>query len=212
MKLYPILLNIEDRLIIVIGGGEVAYRKVKDLLLAGAIVRIISPHFINEIQELKRTESNRIELYNREYQHGDLEGARLVYTSTDKEDVNKAVFREAEELGIFINSVDDPPNCSFYVPSSIRRGDLILAVSTCGASPAMAAKLRREFQKNIPENIEEILEALREARSILQNYDHLSSRERGGILKDIVNNNNLLLELTCEYNNGELEEFISNLI
>ena len=212
MKLYPILLNIEDRLVIVIGGGEVAFRKVKDLLEAGAIVRIISPDFDSRIKELKKADSSMIDLLYRKYQHGDLDGARLVYTSTDKEDVNRAVFREAEERGIFVNSVDDPPNCSFYVPSSIKRGDLILAVSTCGASPAMAARLRREFQKEIPENIEEIMDALREARSLLRNFDHLNTRDRGNILKDVVNNDDLLLELSRHYKSGQLDLFIKNLV
>ncbi len=212
MKLYPIFFNIENRLAIVIGGGEVGYRKVKDLIDADARIKIISPEIHNGIKELKNKNINRVDIIQREYQYGDIEGASLVYSSTNDTKTNRKVFEEAEEKGIFINSVDDPENCSFYVPSLVRKGDMILAVSTSGASPAMAAKLRRILEKSIPTDIEDILASLQEARSILKNLNNLTSSDRGKILKKIVNDDNLLSQLISNSKNGQIEEFIKSLL
>lgn len=148
MKYYPILLNIKDKLVAVIGGGEVALRKIKDLLDAEARIRVISPDMHEKILELADIHSNRMELVAREYKKGDLDGAGLAFSATNIGSVNKLVFEEAEDRNIFLNTVDDPPNCSFIIPSQVRRGDLILSLSTSGASPAMAARLRREIEKH----------------------------------------------------------------
>ncbi len=208
MNLYPIFFNIENRLAVVIGGGEVAYRKACDLLDAGAKVRIVAPEIHKEIEEIKNKNSEKIKIIKREYIFGDIEGASLVYSATDDQDVNKSVYEEATGRGIFINSVDDPENCSFYVPSLVRRGDLILAVSTSGASPAMAAKLRRIIEKCIPSDIEDILDSLREARLILYEFNNLTSSDRGSILKKIVNDDKLLSDLIKHREKGQIKKFL----
>jgi precorrin-2 dehydrogenase/sirohydrochlorin ferrochelatase len=212
MKLYPVFLNIEGRLAVVVGGGEVAYRKIKDLAESGARIRIIAPVLHKGIIEFAGKNCNVVEIIEREYQNGDIEDAFIVFSSTDDPELNQRIFQEADTRGIFVNAVDDPANCTFFVPSQTRRGDLLLAVSTSGASPAMAARLRRIFEEHIPDNIEEILDSLREARIILQNNANLSSSERGVILKRIANDDEMLSKLTEYHKEKKIEEFLNSII
>lgn len=210
MNLYPVMMNLENRLTVVIGGGSVAARKISDLFEAGAVVRVISPEFVPEIIEMNRMNPHRIELVQREYIKGDLHGAVLVFSATDKRDVNSAVYAEAEGMGILVNAVDDPPNCSFYVPSFVRRGDLIFALSTSGASPAMAAKLRRMLEDTIPCEVDNMLKALRRGREILktdESFRHMDTDCRGEILKRVVNDDDLLEKLSSCSCDSEIISF-----
>lgn len=198
MKLYPVMVNMEGRLAVVVGGGGVAARKVADLLESGARVKVVSPQINDEIMNLK--ENSALELVKREYEYGDLEGAALVFSATNDRSVNELVFMEAEGLNIFINAVDDPDNCSFYVPSFTRKGDFLFALSTAGAAPAYAARIRRELEKQIPEEIDVLLDKLRRAREILKNekvFSDLESPDRGEILKKVANSDELLDSLKC---------------
>ena len=138
----------------------------------------------------------------------DIEGASLIFAATNNSITNNKVYKDAEEKGLPVNSVDDPANCSFYVPSLVRKGDLIVAVSTSGASPAMAAKLRRLLEQSIPSDIDEILTSLRKARSVLLTLDNLTTADRGNILKQIVNDNDLLSKLVEYSKNDKIEEFL----
>jgi len=210
MKLYPVMLNINGRQTVVIGGGEVAARKISDLLDSGAMVKVISPDFNREILKLNEQYGERLVLLKKVYEKNDLSGAVLVFSAADDSQVNAAVFTEAEEKGILINAVDDPPNCSFYVPSFVRKGDLLFSLSTGGASPAMAARLRREMEKHIPSGIDLILEKLKQARTVLKEdkfFSGISSSLRGSILKHIVNDDRLLEELSS-CGDDELIEFL----
>lgn len=128
MGLYPINLNIHDRLCVVVGGGSVAARKVESLLACGAKVRVISPVICEEIQWFK--DRGRIELVQRGYQQGDLVGGVLVFAATDQPSVQEAVTQEASRLSIFINVADRPSSCTFQVPAALRRGELLMTVST----------------------------------------------------------------------------------
>ncbi|PKL16291.1 MAG: siroheme synthase [Spirochaetae bacterium HGW-Spirochaetae-5] len=195
MKLYPIMVNMDSKPAVIIGGGEVAARKVLDLLEAGAFVKVVSPDFNDEILNAQKSYTDKLVLLKRKYEKNDLEGAYIVFSATNDSAVNTEVFREAEERGILINAVDDPPNCSFYVPSFVRKGDLIIALSTAGASPAMAARLRREIEKHIPEDIDLVLEKLKTARTLLKEdefFNSLDSSGRGTILKKIVSEDKLI--------------------
>jgi precorrin-2 dehydrogenase / sirohydrochlorin ferrochelatase len=215
MGLYPILLNLEGRRVTVIGGGDVALRKVRDLLEAGAVVRVVAPEVHAELIALADDRSDRLSLEKRGYLEGDLEGTTLVFSATSSVEVNKRVFREAEARGIFINAVDDPPNCSFIVPSMLRRGELIVAVSTGGASPALAARLRRSLEKALPENIETVLDALRAARSLLQKdpaFEAFDTMKRGALLKKITSDDALLDGIASSYMGGRLKEFLLSMM
>jgi precorrin-2 dehydrogenase / sirohydrochlorin ferrochelatase len=126
---------------VVVGGGSVAARKVGKLLQAGAKVVVVSPEVRPELV------SERVEIQQRPYQHGDLEGAQLAFTATDSREVNAAVAREAQERGIPINVADRPAEGDFALPSTLRRGALQVAVSTGGASPTLARRIRSELEE-----------------------------------------------------------------
>ncbi|HPA71731.1 MAG TPA: bifunctional precorrin-2 dehydrogenase/sirohydrochlorin ferrochelatase [Spirochaetota bacterium] len=212
MKYYPIFIDLKDRHVTVIGGGDVALRKVHDLIEAGAFVTVVSPQIHPELQRMSEERDNPI-IIKRDYYPGDLEGAVLAFSATDSAEINAAVHREASERGIFINAVDDPEHCSFIIPSSFTRGDLTVAVSTGGASPAMAAKVRRVLERSLPDNIGRILEALKEARGLLREHDAfrgLDPQRRMDALKAIVASDRLLEEMSDHHRAGTLVDFLRN--
>ena len=148
MSLFPIFLKLTGRPAIVIGGGNLAESKIESLQMANARVTVIAPAASARIVAI--AESGEVVWHKREYAAGDLAGQFLVVAATDNPAVNRAVFAEAEAAGILINAVDDPPFCDFYFPSVVRRGDLQIAISTAGESPALAQRLRKEINALLP--------------------------------------------------------------
>jgi precorrin-2 dehydrogenase/sirohydrochlorin ferrochelatase len=138
--LYPIFLDLSGRRCVVVGGGEVANRKARKLLQARARVVVISPEIKPEL------ESVAVEVYRRPYRKGDLEGAYLAFAATDSREVNAAVGREAKERGVPVNVADRPSEGDFALPSTLRRGRLQVAVSTGGASPTLARRIKDELE------------------------------------------------------------------
>lgn len=211
MKLLPVMLNLVGKKAAVIGGGTVALRKVRDLVECGALVTVISPEIHQEIIELAESHAGIITIIKRKFQPGDINGSLLVYSATDDEVVNREVFTEASENNIFINAVDDPPNCSFFMPSWFDRNGLVVAVSTSGISPSMSARIRRDIEKNIPDFIDIALSALKLARIMLRedvDFSDLSSGRRGKILKSIVLDDDLLGELVDSYRNDSVKKLL----
>jgi precorrin-2 dehydrogenase / sirohydrochlorin ferrochelatase len=139
--LYPIFLDLSGRRCVVVGGGEVANRKARKLLQARARVVVISPEIGAEL------ESVAVEIHRRPYRKGDLEGAYLAFAATNVREVNAAVAREAKERGVSVNVADKPPEGDFALPSTLRRGRLQVAVSTGGASPTLAQRIRGELEE-----------------------------------------------------------------
>jgi precorrin-2 dehydrogenase/sirohydrochlorin ferrochelatase len=214
MKLYPIMINIEDRPVAMIGGGNVALRKTRDLLETGANVTVIAPEIHDEFNDLVNEYGNRVVLVKREYVSGSLENYSLVFSATNSAEVNNAVYTEAHSKNIFINAVDDPPNCSFFIPSFTRKGDLILSLSTSGSSPAYAARLRRVLDEQVPENIEELLTSLAELREKLKKdklFSHMDTKKRGALLKRIANDDTLLTEACNALKEKKLKAFLLKL-
>src|SRR3989304_6085725 len=142
-KYYPILLNIQDKKCLVVGGGNVAWRKVCSLKEAGARVTVVSPEFCPEMG--KETGIERIQ---QKYEEGFLNEVLVVMASTDDEEVNKKVYYDAVKRGILVNVVDRPEFCSFIVPATISRGDLNISISTGGASPALARNIKKHLGKH----------------------------------------------------------------
>ena len=138
--LYPIFLGLSGRRCVIVGGGEVANRKARKLLQARARVVVISPEIQPEL------ESVAVEIQRRPYEEGDLEGAYLAFAATDSREVNAAVTREAKESGVPVNVADEPFEGDFALPSTLRRGRLQVAVSTGGASPTLARRIRAELE------------------------------------------------------------------
>lgn len=143
MNLYPINLNINKKRCLVIGGGDVAVRKINELCSCGARVVVISPDVQPAIE--KKAAQGKITWLARDYRRGDLEEAFLVFAATDNREVQGKIVAEAEQNNILCNSVDDPEVSSFHVPARVRRGSFLLTISTGGGSPAFAVKLRKDL-------------------------------------------------------------------
>ena len=144
MSYFPIFVEMTGRRCLVIGGGAVAERKIAGLLEVGAVVVVISPDITETITRWSKEQ--RITLTARRYRPGDLAGFQLAFVATDDPHVNKAVFDEGREHGVWVNAADDPSHCDFILPSVLRRGDLTVAVSSGGNSPALARTIREELE------------------------------------------------------------------
>jgi precorrin-2 dehydrogenase / sirohydrochlorin ferrochelatase len=140
---YPLFLDLTDKLCIVVGGGAVAERKARGLLNAGARVRLISPEVTRGVRRLAR--QGRIEVVPREYQEGDLDGAALAIAATNASEVNMRVKGESKRLSIPLNVADRPDLGDFIVPAVVRKGPVVVAVSTSGLLPVLARRLKEEI-------------------------------------------------------------------
>ena len=140
---YPVYLNLKGRTCIIIGGGRVAEGKISRLREAGAGITVISPQVTPVIRAA--AQEGHLEWRDREYQDGDLQEAFLAIAATNVRSVNRQIFQEAERLNVLLNVVDDAPLCTFIAPSIVERGPVTLAISTGGASPALARKLRESL-------------------------------------------------------------------
>lgn len=159
---YPVFLNLAGRLCVVIGGGLIAQRKVTTLLAHDAQVTVISPTVTQRLATYAR--QGRVRHIARRFKSGDLKGAWLAVAATDDQPVNEAVSRAAVRQRIFVNVVDQKPLCSFIAPSIVRRGDLTIAISTAGGSPALAKKLRRDLTQTIGADYGKLLRVLKNLR------------------------------------------------
>lgn len=163
---YPIFLNLTEQKVLVIGGGKVAERKVRSLLKCHARVQVISPDLTVGLEKVARAKGIRCR--KRRFVPSDLDGFRLVICATDDPAINRSAYDHAKQKGIFCNVVDAPDLCNFIVPSVIRRGDLTVAVSTGGSSPALARKVREEVGLLLGPEYREFLALLRKVRPLIQ--------------------------------------------
>jgi precorrin-2 dehydrogenase/sirohydrochlorin ferrochelatase len=148
MSLFPMFVKLAARRCVVVGAGAIAESKIESLLQAEAQVTVIAPAALPRVRAW--ADGGEIRWEQREYRSGDLTGAFLVVAATATAAVNRAVFAEAGERGVLCNAVDDPPFCDFYFPSVVRRGELQIAISTAGESPALAQRLRKEINAQLP--------------------------------------------------------------
>jgi precorrin-2 dehydrogenase/sirohydrochlorin ferrochelatase len=162
---YPVFLDLTGRLAIVIGGGSVAERKAITLIRYGADVLVISPDVTPAIDAL--VAEGLIEHEQRGYVRGDLAGAFLVVCATDSTEVNRAVYQEAEGMGCLVNVVDVPELCNFIVPSTVQRGPLQLAISTAGAAPSVAKRLRKRLEREFGPEWESYMMLMAQVRRLV---------------------------------------------
>lgn len=162
---YPVCLDVQNRQCLVVGGGEVALRKVRGLLDAGALVTVVSPKFSPGFDRLD--ESWPVRRIRRHYRSTDLEDKFLVIGATDDAALGRRISREARRKNILCNIADVPEACSFILPSVIRRGDLLIAVSTSGKSPAFAKHLRETLEKQFGEEYAQFLRLMGAVREKL---------------------------------------------
>ncbi len=162
MSLLPVFLKLEGRQCLLVGAGTVALEKIGSLLKTGLRLRVVAPEARAEVRQLAA--EGKLEWVQREFEAADLDGNFIVIAATDVPEVNAAVYREAVVRGIPCNSVDDIPNCDFFFGSVVSRGDLQIAISTAGESPAVAQRLRREIDEQLPEDLGPWLAKLGELR------------------------------------------------
>jgi siroheme synthase-like protein len=162
---YAVFLDLAAQPVVVVGGGQVAERKVEGLLEAGAVVSVVSPSLTPRLHALASKAAVRH--VARPYSWGDISGVRLAFVATDDAAVNAAVAEEARARGVWVNAADDPPHCDFILPAVVRRGRLVVAVGTGGASPALAAVIRDEIAATLPDDCEALLDLAAEVRVAL---------------------------------------------
>jgi len=166
MTHYPVFLDLRDREVVVVGGGTVAERKVRELLDAGARVRVISRALTPALEAL--VESGRIAFRRGEFEETDLEGAWLVLSATDDAEANRRVAEAAARHRLFCNVADAPALCSFLAPALVRRGAVTIAISTGGRSPALAVHLKRLLASSIGPEYGALAELLGRMRPFVQ--------------------------------------------
>jgi len=172
---YPIFLNIHNKNCVVVGGGKVALRKVKMLLECGAKVVVISPKIHRDLSQLAKDKA--IQLIKRDYERGDLKEAVIAISCTDVKEVNRKVADEAKKTGVLVNITDDLEPSDFIIPSFFRRGNLTVAVSTSGKSPAFARKIRMKLEKSFGEEYASLLSLIGEVRSTLKEKGYIVDAE-----------------------------------
>ncbi|MBY0279662.1 bifunctional precorrin-2 dehydrogenase/sirohydrochlorin ferrochelatase [Candidatus Binatia bacterium] len=148
MRYLPILVDLAGRPCLVVGGGAVAARKVEQLLAVGARVTVVAPRIGARIRELAAADP-AVQLECRPYQRADLEGVALAFASTDDPQLQESIAAQARAAGVWLNAVDEPERCSFVMPAILDRDPLVIAVSTSGASPALARRIRDDLDATL---------------------------------------------------------------
>ncbi|HET8775857.1 MAG TPA: bifunctional precorrin-2 dehydrogenase/sirohydrochlorin ferrochelatase [Thermoanaerobaculia bacterium] len=182
---YPIYLDIEDRGVVIIGGGNVCARKAETMMKYGARVTVVSPAFTDEIEGWAR--DGRLALKRKAYDASDLDGATIVIASTDEQSVNEQIAADCRARRIPVNVVDVTPLCEFIVPAIIEQGSIQIAVSTGGKSPALARTLKEDLQRAVgPEyaEVNDVLGTLRDGAKRVLPTDVDRKRFFDGILAE----------------------------
>lgn len=205
MKYYPIFMRLAGRQCLVVGGGAVALQKVRGLLEAGGTVTVISPELTAELQQLKL--QGRIEHLRRTYRSGDVASFFIAFAATGDDGVDRRIADEAADAKVLVNVVDRPPLCDFISPSVVTRDDLIIAISTGGASPAMARRLREKLEAEIGPEYALALQLLGRLRRRLKELD-TPAAERSRIFNQLVESS--LLELLRVGRFDDVDELITN--
>lgn len=179
---YPIMMNMKDKVVVVVGGGQVAYRKLIGMLQAGAHITVISPMIHMEIQKLLI--ANQLTWKNKLFEPADLDGSLLIIAATDDKKVNEYVALSARN-DQFVNVVDNQEISNFHIPAKLQRGDLTISVATGGASPILARVIRNELATIYDESYEDYLEFLAIARKQVKHL-HFSQDDKIQLLKEIT--------------------------
>ncbi len=181
--MFPIFLKLESRPVLVVGAGAIAEGKIEGLVAERASVKVIAPEATPQIRQW--ASAGVVEWEQRPYGPGDLEGKFLVIVSTSSPEVNAQVFTDAQANGILCNAVDDPKNCDFYYAAVVKRGDLQIAISTAGRSPALAQRIRQELEQQFGPEYEGWVAELGKQRDALVAED-LDSEARKRILHELA--------------------------
>jgi precorrin-2 dehydrogenase/sirohydrochlorin ferrochelatase len=184
MSYYPVLIQLDGKKVIVVGGGTVAERKIDTLLEYGAVVQVISRELTSQLHQY--LEGGRIGFLGQEFNEDFLEEAFMVIAATDDPYLNHRVSEKAREKGLLVNAVDQPSDCNFILPSILRRGDLLIAVSTSGKSPALAKKVREKLEERFGNEYESFLILMGRLREEILSQ-RLPQDENRKIFHELVN-------------------------
>jgi precorrin-2 dehydrogenase/sirohydrochlorin ferrochelatase len=182
-RFYPIFVDLQGKRALVVGGGKVAQRKIETLLECGSFVHIVAKELTAPLEDLRR--AGRIVFLGNEFSEAFLDGAFVVFAATDDPSLNRAVSRAAQQRGLLVNAVDQPADCNFIVPSVLSRGDLLIAVSTSGKSPAFARKVRVELERHFGEEYGSFLNLMGNLRKEVLRLG-LSQEENKSAFEDLV--------------------------
>ena len=183
MGYYPVFLDLDQTRCLVVGGGAIAERKVEALLAAGGEVALISPELTAALHALEA--AGRLTVQQRPYQRGDLDAVALVIAATDDPTLQRQIAADAKQANILCNIVDQPALCSFIVPAVVQQGDLTISVSTNGASPALAKKIRQDLAEQFGPEYAVALRLLRRIRERLI-HEQRSAKDRQRLLTGLV--------------------------
>jgi precorrin-2 dehydrogenase len=165
MPLFPAFLKLKGRRCLVVGAGPIAEEKIESLLRAGAKIRVVAPEATQRVQSWARV--RKIRWQRRAFRPADLASAFLVVAATSSSALHANIFKQARRRGVLCNAVDDPAHCDFYYGAVVRRGELQIAISTGGHSPALAQRLRKKLEKEISSEYERWVTTLGAARKRL---------------------------------------------
>lgn len=189
-RCYMVALDLENKTCLVVGGGPVAERKVKVLLDCGSRIKVVSPQLTDTLNRLAI--SGNISYKQGEYEASDLAEAFIVIAATGHDEVNRRVAEDCARRNLLVNVVDDPARANFFVPATLRRGSLQIAISTDGKSPLLARRIREELEERIPANFGDFVDFLGNLRiRILAEVPDPSLRST--LLKNLIDRKSLLL-------------------
>jgi len=188
MVYYPVFLNVANKRALVVGGGPVAQRKVETLLDYGISVSLVSRDLTSRLKKL--VDEQTVHFAGTQFNERHLEGMFLVIAATDDAGLNRRVSVSAQARGLLVNAVDQPEDCTFIVPSIIRRGDLQVAISTSGKSPALARKIREEMELRFGEEYEKLLLIMGNIREMILTRG-LPQEQNKRIFKQIIDSDML---------------------
>jgi precorrin-2 dehydrogenase / sirohydrochlorin ferrochelatase len=207
MSFYPVFVQLEGKKVVVVGGGNVAYRKVLALLECGAAIHLAGRELTSELEQM--VEKGEIRFLGPEFRVEYLERAFMAIAATDDKDLNHHISTRAREKGVLVNAVDQPPDCDFIVPSILKRGDLLIAISTSGKSPALARRIRKSLEAQFGQEYELILAMMGRLRKEVLSLG-LPQKENSRIFQKIVDSG--LLENFSVGFSPKMEEYLKNIL
>ena len=206
MKYYPVNLDMTNKRCVVVGGGEIAERKVERLLECGAQVTVVSKSLTPVLKARKKT--GQMDHIDRDYEDQALDGAFMVIGATNRNDVNERISKDAMTRGLLVNIVDDPDRCNFILPSLVQQGDLSIAISTGGKSPALAKKLRKELEKQYGPEYQTLLVIMGILRKRILAGDQRAADNKA-VFEDLVHSD--ILQAIREKDRGRVNTIIHDL-
>ncbi|WP_457639355.1 precorrin-2 dehydrogenase/sirohydrochlorin ferrochelatase family protein [Persephonella sp.] len=165
MALFPMFVDLSDKKVLVVGGGIVALRKIEKLLPFSPSMKVVSKEFLPEVISI--LEENNIPYEKRAFRSEDLENIDIVIVAVDDIGLQKDIFRQTRNTNILVNSVDSPDYCDFIFPAYVKKGDIVIGISTSGSAPGLSAKIRKHIEKTLPDNLEDILQEIKKVRNSL---------------------------------------------